>query len=185
VKLYTKTGDKGETGLLYGGRVSKSDPRMEAGGAVDEANSAMGLARALSQDERVKGLLLELQRELFTLGAELATDLAKYDAFLKHFKPITAEMTGRLERHLDELMAEVKLPPSFIIPGASPASAALDIARATVRHAERNIVALKERGLLANQEVLRYVNRLADLLFALARYEDRARPFDLLTGGRR
>lgn len=184
VKIYTKTGDKGQTGLLYGGRVSKADLRVEAYGLVDEANSAMGLGRALSKDARVKEILLHTQRELFTVGAELATEAAERASFLKHFKPVSPEMTAQLERWLDEMIAAVKMPPSFIIPGASPASAAIDVARTTLRTAERRVVALQEADLLANEEVLRYVNRLGDLLFMLARYEDRALPFELLTGAR-
>ena len=185
VKIYTKTGDTGETELLYGGRVSKTDPRVEVYGAVDETVSAMGLARALSRDDRVRALLDDLQRELFTVAAELATDAAAYDRFTTHFKPITAEMTERLETTLDDMMEEVKLPPAFIVPGGSPASAAMDVARTVARRAERRVVDLKDMGLLVNQEVLRYVNRLADLLFMLARYEDRALPPYVLTGGRR
>lgn len=185
VKLYTKTGDAGETGLLYGGRVSKTDPRVEAYGTVDETVSAMGLARALCRDDRVRALLADLQRELFTVAAELATDAQGYDRFTTHFKPVTAEMTERLERTLDDMMDEVKLPPAFIVPGGSPASAAMDVARTVARRAERRVVDLKDLGLLVNYEVLRYVNRLADLLFMLARYEDRALPPEVLTGGRR
>jgi cob(I)alamin adenosyltransferase len=94
-------------------------------------------------------------------------------------------MTERLERALDDMMEEVALPPSFVIPGASPASAAMDVARTIARRAERRVVDLNNLGLLVNPEVLRYVNRLADLLFMLARYEDRALPPDILTGGRR
>ncbi|MSQ11166.1 MAG: cob(I)yrinic acid a,c-diamide adenosyltransferase [Dehalococcoidia bacterium] len=184
VKIYTKTGDKGQTGLLYGGRVPKNDPRVETYGLVDEACSAMGLGRALSNDAKVKEILLHTQRELFTVGAELATDPSARDSFLKHFTPVTSEMTTRLERWIDELDAVVKLPPSFVIPGASPASAAIDVARTALRTAERRIVGLHEAGMLANEEVLRYVNRLADLLFMLARYEDRRLPPELLTGAR-
>lgn len=184
VKLYTKTGDKGETGLLYGGRVSKTDPRVEAYGTVDEANSAMGLARALSKDSQVKEWLVQLQRELFTVGAELATDAKTRDTFLQHFPPVAAEMTARLEGLLDKLEEEVPLPRSFIIPGASPASAALDLARSVLRRAERRAVGLKNQGLLGNDEILRYLNRLNDLLFMLARYEDRHLPMELLTAGR-
>ncbi|MBI2935519.1 MAG: cob(I)yrinic acid a,c-diamide adenosyltransferase [Chloroflexi bacterium] len=184
VKLYTKTGDKGETGLLYGGRVSKTDPRVEAYGTVDEANSAMGLARALSKDSQVKEWLVQLQRELFTVGAELATDAKTRDTFLQHFPPVAAEMTARLEGLLDKLEEEVPLPRSFIIPGATPASAALDLARSVLRRAERRAVGLKNQGLLGNEEILRYLNRLNDLLFMLARYEDRHLPMELLTAGR-
>ena len=183
-KLYTKYGDKGETGLLFGGRVPKTNPRVEAYGSVDEAISALGLARALSHTPRVQEIILDIQRELFTVGAELATEPKAYDTFKAHFKPTTPEMTTRLESLLDELMAEVKLPNAFIIPGASSASAALDMARTILRRAERRTVSLTEQGLLPNGENIRYLNRLSDLLFILARYEDRELPLELLTGAR-
>ena len=181
-KIYTRYGDQGQTGLLYGGRVSKADPRCEAYGTTDEAISTLGLARALSGDPRVKEIVLRVQRELFTLGAELATDPGHYETFLKHFHPTTPEMVTHLEQLLDQFNGEMSLPRSFIIPGASPASAALDTARSTLRRAERRVVELKEKGLLVNDEVLRYLNRLADLVFILARYEDRALPVEALTG---
>jgi cob(I)alamin adenosyltransferase len=162
--------------------VSKADLRCEAYGSVDEAVSALGLARALSQDERVQEVVKEVQRELFTVGAELATDAAEYDKLRKHFSVVTPAMTGRLEQLIDELEAEVTLPRQFIIPGASPASAALDMARSVLRRAERRAVELQERGQLHNAEVLRYLNRAADLLFMLARYQDRAFPPETLSG---
>ncbi len=182
MKVYTKQGDQGETGLLYGGRVSKNDPRTEAYGTVDEAVSLLGLGRALSEDPRVREVLLAVQRELFTLGTELATDPSRYDLLIKHFSPVTAEMVQRLEDSIDELAAQVELPRAFVIPGASAASAAVDAGRAVLRRAERRAVALQEAGLLPNQEVLRYLNRVADLAFMLARYEDRALSPELLTG---
>ena len=183
-QLYTRTGDEGETGLLYGGRVSKADPRVEAYGTVDEAIAALGLARALTEERRVKELLLHLQRELFTVAAELATVPDQYETFQRHFKPITPEFTSRLEESIEELKAAAELPRAFIIPGASGASAALDLARTVLRRAERHTVALKTAGLLANQETLRYLNRMGDLLFILARYQDRGQPLELVTGGR-
>lgn len=182
MKIYTRRGDTGETGLLYGGRVSKADPRTEAYGTIDEAVSALGLARSLSQDARVREIILDLQRELFTVGAELATDVDHYDTFLKHFKPVTAEMVTRLEETMDSLQEEFTLPRAFVIPGASAASGAMDLARSVLRRAERRAVGLHEEGLLKNPEVLRYLNRLADLLFILPRYEDRRLPPELLTG---
>jgi cob(I)alamin adenosyltransferase len=181
-KIYTRYGDEGTTGLLYGGRVSKTDPRCEAYGTTDEAISALGLARSLSEDSKVKEIILQIQRDLFTLGAELATDPGHYKKFLKYFQPTTKTMVTHLENILDSLNAELSLPRSFIIPGASPASAALDIARSTLRRAERLVVGLKETNLLVNDEVLRYLNRLADLVFILARYEDRALTLESLTG---
>ncbi|MFQ5860186.1 MAG: cob(I)yrinic acid a,c-diamide adenosyltransferase [Dehalococcoidia bacterium] len=176
--MYTRTGDTGETQLLFGGRVPKTDPRCEAYGTVDEANAALGMARALSQDARVKELIKQVQRELFTVGSELATDRKHYTTFKAHFQPVTPKMVDRLEGLMDELMAEVQLPPAFIIPGASPASAALDLARTLLRRAERRALELKGKDLLVNPEVLRYLNRLSDLVFVLARYEDRAMPLE-------
>ena len=182
--IYTRRGDSGETGLLLGGRVSKTDPRCEAYGATDEAVSAMGLARALSEDPRVKDVLLMVQREMFTVGAELATDREQYEQLEANFAVVTPEMTARLEALIDELNEQIDLPSNFIVPGASAASSALDMARSRLRAAERRVVFLHERGMLVNAEVLRYVNRLADLLFMLARYEDRALPFEIVTGKR-
>ena len=180
--VYTRTGDEGETGLLYGGRVAKDDPRCEAYGCVDEAVSTMGFARALCADERVKRVLLTTQRELFTVGAELATDPDDYDKLLKHFDVTRPEMVDRLESIIDEMNAELRLPRAFIVPGASAGSAALDLARSTLRRAERRVVALHRSRPSPNTAVLRYLNRLADLLFVLARYEDRALPIELTTG---
>ena len=183
-KVYTKYGDQGETGLLYGGRVSKNDPHTEATGIIDEAVSSMGLARALSQDARVKDTLRDLQRELFTVGAELATDPQRYDMFKRHFKPVTPEMVARCEALMDELGRLAEMPEVFVLPGGSPASAAIDVARCIVRTAERRTVALKEQGKLTNPEILRYLNRLGDLLFVLARYQDRELPLEKVTGER-
>ena len=179
--IVTKRGDGGKTDLLYGGRVSKTDPRTEAGGAVDEAVSALGMARALSGEPLVRSVVDELQRALFTVGAELATDAEHHEKLAEHFKAVSAEMTQALEAHIDALAAEVELPPSFIVPGASPASAALDVARTVLRRAERRAVALHERKPLANREVLRYLNRASDLVFMLARYEDRALPVEVVS----
>ena len=182
MRIYTRTGDTGETRLLFGGRVSKTDPRCEAYGDTDLAVSAMGLARALSQDPRVKEILLRVQREMFTVGAELATDAARYQNLVDNFAVVTPEMVPSLERLIDELDAQMELPNAFIVPGASPASGALDLARSALRAGERRVVALQEQGLLANPEVLRYLNRLSDLLFMLARFEDRRLPVELTTG---
>ena len=184
MRIYTKKGDTGETGLLFGGRVSKSDPRCEAYGSADEAVSAMGLARALCQNERVKEILLAAQREMFAVGAELATDPSHYDNLQANFGVVTSEMVTRLEELIDEASAQVDLPNSFIVPGGSAGSGALDLARSLLRTAERRVVALDEDGKLRNPEVLRYLNRLSDLLFMLARLEDNDLPLELVTGRR-
>jgi len=182
VKIYTRRGDSGETGLLYGGRVSKTDPRCEAYGTTDEAISALGLARALSSSPRVKEIVKQVQQELFAVGVELATNPGEYTTMQRHFEVVSATMVERLERFIDELEAEVQLSRSFIIPGASAASSAMDLARTILRRAERRAVGLKEAGRLVNNELLRYLNRLGDLLFMLARYEDRTLHQEQLTG---
>ena len=171
--IYTKYGDHGQTGLLYGGRVSKANERTEAYGAIDETVSALGLAKALSPCEYVRTHIDRLQRELFTVGAELATDPLEREKLIKHFTVITPEMTVALEHAIDGITAEVKLPPEFIIPGGSPASAAIDVARTALRRAERRAVALYDAGSLDSHELLRYLNRASDFLFMLARYQDK------------
>ena len=183
-RVYTKFGDKGETSLLYGGRVSKNNPHTEAYGITDEAVSAMGLARAMSQDLRVKDILRELQRELFTIAAELATEPDKYELFKQHFKPVTPEMVTNLEHCIDSLEEGVEMPKVFILPGGSPTSAAIDLARCIIRTGERRVVALKEVGMLTNDVIIQYLNRLGDLLFVLARYQDRDLPLEKVTGDR-
>ncbi len=176
--IATKTGDSGDTGLLYGGRVRKTDARVDAYGAGDEAVSALGLARTLCTDERVKALIFEFQQEMFTVNSELATASDSRHLLEKHFPTITAEKTARLDEVLAELEAAVEMPKSFIIPGGSAGSAALDVARTIVRRTERASVALIDSGELKNPEVARYLNRLSDTLFMLARYEDRDLPFE-------
>jgi cob(I)alamin adenosyltransferase len=171
--IVTKQGDGGKTGLLYGGRVSKADPRTEAYGCVDEAISALGLARASSRDARTQAIVLRVQRELFTVGAELATDVRQYAHLRKHFSTVTPGLTQALEKEIAQLEAEVPLPRAFVVPGGTIPAAALDLARTHIRTAERRIVALNEAKQLHNPEVLRYVNRLSDLVFMLARYEER------------
>lgn len=174
--IATRTGDSGDTGLLYGGRVRKTDARVGAYGSGDEAVSALGLARALCTDERVKAHIFEIQQEMFTVNAELATAGDSRHLLEKHFPTITDEKTARLDTLLAELEAEVELPKSFIIPGGSSGSAAIDVARTIVRRTERAAVALIDSGELQNAEVVRYLNRMSDTLFMLARYEDREQP---------
>lgn len=183
-KVYTKYGDKGETSLLYGGRVSKNNVHTEAYGITDEAVSAMGLGRSLSDDQKVKDILRDLQRELFTIAAELATDPDKYELFHQHFKPVTQEMVDNLETIIDSLEEEFTMPQVFVLPGGSPASSAIDMGRTIIRTSERRVVALAEAGQLTNELILTYLNRLGDLLFVLARYEDRELPIERATGDR-
>ena len=170
--MYTGFGDGGETSLLYGGRVSKADPRCEAYGALDEAVSAMGLGRALSLKQDVRDILLGLQKEAFTVGGEIAIDTDFYPKFLEHFQKVTPDMVDKLEETTDALTARIEPPREFIMPGGSAAGAAIDLARSTVRRAERRTVELMDSGLLTNTEIPRYLNRLSSLLFVLARYEE-------------
>lgn len=173
MSIYTGTGDQGDTGLVYGDRLSKADPRLEACGTIDEATSALGLARSLCRSDRVREPLLSLQQELFVVGRELATLPRKYPRLKKERQTIAPEQVERLERLIDELVAEHPLSRGFVVPGSTPGSAALDLARTITRRAERRVVALKEAGQLPNPDLLRYLNRLSDLLYVLARYEAR------------
>jgi len=167
-RIYTKTGDDGTTGLLYGGRVPKDDAATEAYGTADEAVAVLGQARA-SADPALAEEILALQRELFVVGADLATNPAERSKLQPGVSLVTVEMTERLEARIDELVAERALPQAFIVPGANAASAALDLARSVIRRAERNVVAMEREGREVNPEVRRYLNRLSDLVFVLAR----------------
>jgi cob(I)alamin adenosyltransferase len=170
VRIYTRRGDDGSTGLLYGSRVSKADPAAEAYGTVDETVADLGVARALATAS-MKDLILRLQRDLFVVGAELAPNPDQRSKLEPGVSLVTTEMAERLEAEIDASVEAHPLPKEFIVPGATPASAALDVARATCRRAERRAVALRETGHEVNPDALRYLNRLSDLLFVLARAE--------------
>lgn len=164
MKIYTRTGDAGETSLFDGTRVTKSDTRVAAYGDVDELNACLGLARAQLNDEQLVEMLERLQRDLFALGARLADPAHKIAGRVTK-AAVTAEDVARLEGWIDTLEAE--LPPlrRFILPGGSPAGATLHVARTVCRRAERAIIDLE--GL--DRDLLIYVNRLSDLLFVMAR----------------
>jgi cob(I)alamin adenosyltransferase len=170
-RIYTKTGDDGTTGLLYGGRIPKDDLVTEAYGTTDEAVAVLGLARSLTEDPAMQADLLALQRELFVVGADLATNPRERKKLDAEVSLVTERMVKRLERRIDDLVEERPLPQVFIVPGANPASAAIDIARAVIRRAERDVVALEHAQREVNPEVRRYLNRLSDLLFVLARWQ--------------
>ncbi len=142
-RIYTKTGDDGSTGLLYGGRISKADLATDAYGTTDEAVAALGLARSLCEDPDLREDLLVLQRELFVVGADLAANPAKRKKLDEGVSLVTDDMVRRLEQRIDDLVAQRPLPQVFIVPGANPASAALDLARSVVRRAERRVVELE------------------------------------------
>lgn len=172
VKIYTKTGDDGSTGLLYGGRVQKDELRTEAYGTSDEVVAALGVARAECRDRDLGALILRLQRELFVVGAELAANPAAWTKLKPGQTLVTVEMTGALEAVIDEHTARFAMPEEFVVPGESRTSAALDLARAVVRRCERLVVRMTRDEMLPDAECRRYLNRLSDLLFVLAREEE-------------
>ncbi|MGH2957541.1 MAG: cob(I)yrinic acid a,c-diamide adenosyltransferase [Solirubrobacterales bacterium] len=178
VKIYTRKGDDGTTSLWYGGRVPKDDARTEAYGSVDEANSALGLARSLcgGDEAELSADILKVQEELFVAGAELATAPEAADRLEGRVSRVTEEMATELEALIDRYMEQVELPPQFVIPGGTQLSAALDLARSAIRRAERRVVALKDSGQLASTAVLHYLNRASDLVYAMARYADEPDP---------
>lgn len=173
MRIYTRKGDTGTTGLLFGGdRVSKADLRTDAYGTTDEAVSALGLARAALPRGDLADLVLRLQRELFVVGAELATHVDRRGRLSDGVSRVTAPMVSALEHEIDALEAGHPMPAEFVIPGESMPGAALDLARTTIRRAERRCVALAGEGGLPDSEVVRYLNRLADLVFVMARAAD-------------
>src|SRR5260221_7296399 len=166
-KVTTGTGDTGYTGLLGAQRVPKYDPRPETFGTVDEATSALGLARAATADATAREIIIHVQRDLYVLMAELATPPENLDAIGMR---ITPDHVSWLEATEEQLKSEVAIPNKFVIPGDSLDGAALDLARTIIRRAERMAARLLHDGVIANGDVLRYLNRLSDLVFILARY---------------
>jgi len=154
---------------MGGQRIPKSGPRPEAYGTLDEASSVLGIARASATRPKTKEIILSIQKDLLLLGAELAT--APQDVQRYPYK-ITKDQVGRLERLIEELQEHTVIGKEFILPGATMASAAIDLGRAVIRRAERKAVRLLQEKIITNGEVLRFLNRLADLLFTLARYEE-------------
>jgi cob(I)alamin adenosyltransferase len=179
MRIYTRKGDTGTTGLLFGGdRISKADLRTDAYGTADEAVSALGLARASmgAATDRTEALLqaltVRLQRELFVLGAELATHVDRRSRLKPGETLVTPQMVSALEAEIDSLEAANPMPAEFVLPGETMPGAALDLARSTVRRAERRAVALAAEGGLPESQAVPYLNRLADLLFVMARAAD-------------
>ncbi|MBI3791835.1 MAG: cob(I)yrinic acid a,c-diamide adenosyltransferase [Gemmatimonadetes bacterium] len=168
MKIYTRTGDEGDTGLFGGGRVLKDDPRVEAYGAVDELNAALGMARSVEMMPRVDEVLAPVQRDLFAIGALLATpDHEKMREQLAKARIDDARI-AELERAIDGGEAELEPLKAFILPGGTPKAAALHVARTVCRRAERRVITL-QRTVPLPQLAIIYLNRLSDLLFVLAR----------------
>jgi cob(I)alamin adenosyltransferase len=170
VRIYTRRGDDGTTGLLYGGRVRKDDAAIELNGAVDEAQAALGVARAQAvRESELDSLLVELERDLWVLMAEVATAPQNRHKLLPGSSLVTGEMVDRLEARMDELSERFAMPAEFIVPGENPRSAALDLARTVVRRAERLAVGRLPAG---ESHAARYLNRLSDLVWVMARWQE-------------
>jgi cob(I)alamin adenosyltransferase len=175
VKIYTRTGDGGETGLFDGSRVSKHAPRVEAYGEVDELNAILGMALSfIREDEELRTCLLDIQRDLFVVGAHLADPTARVEAKRGDKARLTEEKMSQLESWIDRF--EEELPPlrQFILPGGSKGGATLHMARTVCRRAERRIVALGQQ-VEVSPVLIAYMNRLSDFLFVAARVENRRR----------
>jgi cob(I)alamin adenosyltransferase len=170
MSIVTKTGDEGTTGLMYNRRVPKSHPRVEAYGAVDELNAALGLARATTREALVCEQLERTQRDLVVLMGEIATAVEDLPRYVKDgHSLVSADMTARLDCLVKEIEAKPLQYRDWVMPGANVGSAALDLARTTCRRAERRVCSLREAGELHNPEIIVYLNRLSDLLWLLAR----------------
>lgn len=177
MKIYTRKGDDGTTGLWYGGRVAKSDGRPDAYGTLDEAASQLGLARAAARDDAgLHADIVAVQTDLFIAGAELATAPEAAGRLEPGVSKVTQDMVDRLEPLIDAYMDQVTLPPKFVLPGGTELSARLDVARTSIRRAERRVVELKLAGELPDDTVLHYLNRASDLVYAMARYADEPDP---------
>jgi cob(I)alamin adenosyltransferase len=171
MSIVTKTGDKGMTGLMYGRRVPKSHPRVEAYGCVDELNAAMGMARATAKENFVGENLLMIQKDLVTVMGELATAVEDLPRYVKDgYSLVTPELTAKLDKLAAEIEAQNVSFKGWATPGANVHSAALDMARTICRRAERRVCALQEADQLQNAEIIIYLNRLADLLWLFARW---------------
>ena len=175
MKIYTRKGDDGTTGLLYGGRVPKDSPAIAVNGAVDEAQAALGLARALATgddrepDPELDDLLVRLERELYVLMAEVATAPGNRSKLEPGRTLVTAEMVSSLETDIDRLTGRFSMPTEFVVPGGTRTAAALDVARTVVRRAERLAIAL---DLSAESQIGPYLNRLSDLVWTMARWQE-------------
>ena len=169
MKIYTRDGDEGETGLLYGGKVSKDSPLPEAYGTVDEAQAILGLVRTeCEKDSDLEQKIIHIERDLYVLMAELATDPSKHDKLESGKNKVNEEMINFLEKFIDEISSRFELPQEFVIPGQNRISALIDVARTVVRRAERRTISCEIKDSL----VVPYLNRLSDLLWAMARWQE-------------
>ena len=172
VKIYTRKGDDGSTALWYGGRVPKHHGRTDAYGSLDEAGSALGVARALCDDTELAADILRLQDDLFIAGAELATAQEAAGRLEDGVSRVTEAMVLEIEARIDHYMDRVELPPKFVIPGGNQLSAQLDVARTVIRRAERRVSLLATEGELASETLIHLLNRASDYAYAMARFAD-------------
>jgi cob(I)alamin adenosyltransferase len=169
MKIYTRKGDDGTTGLYGGGRVPKDSAAPEAYGTVDEAQAALGLARAAAaKGGELDGILVHLERDLWVLMAELATEVENAHKLVDGATRVTVEMVAALEGRIDDLTARFEQPTEFVVPGETEVAARLDVARTVVRRAERRAMAVAAEG----SQVVPYLNRLSDLVWTLARWSE-------------
>ena len=177
MSIVTKRGDRGTTALMYNRQVSKCHPRVEAYGAVDELNAALGLARAAAVHDGLRERLPTVQKDLVLLMGELATAPEDLPRYVKGgHAPVSPAMTASLESWISELESANVSAKGWVMPGANMASAALDVARTVCRRAERRACALQDAGQLDNTEIVTYLNRLSDLLWLLARSVEAKQP---------
>jgi cob(I)alamin adenosyltransferase len=174
-KPYTRTGDTGETGLFYGGRVRKDDAGPEAYGACDEACAALGLVRAINTDPGLEIVLKKLQRDLFVVGAELATAPENRSKLEPGETSVSEKMVRSLEDLIDAVIEHTDPPRAFVLPGQNALAAQLDYARTVIRRAERAVVSAHRSGWVSNDNLLAYVNRLGDFVYVLARWQEHSR----------
>ena len=178
MKIYTRRGDDGTTGLLYGGRVAKSSPLPSAYGSVDEAQAALGVARAAAgRGGELDRMLVQIEADLWVLMAELATDPSNRHKLEAGRSLVTPEMVTALEARIDDLSDRFEPPTEFVVPGADVVSAQLDVARTVVRRAERDVLAAVEAlaggaSPIEGSQVVAYLNRLSDLLWTMARWQE-------------
>jgi len=173
MSIATRTGDQGTTALMYGRRVSKCHPRVEAYGCVDELNAALGLARVAATHEFVCENLLLIQKDLIILMGELATAVEDLERYVKDgYSLVTDKLTEKLDRLIREIETQSVSYKGWATPGANPSAAALDLARTVCRRAERRVCALQDASQLQNSEIIVYLNRLADLLWLFARWAE-------------
>lgn len=171
-RIYTKLGDDGSTGLLFGGRVSKADALIDVVGSVDETVAALGLARASAADEELRASILQIQRELFVVAADLVASPRARDRLEPGISLVSAGMVTDVEQRIDHAIQAHPLPEVFVVPGEDVASASLDLARTVVRRAERRLVEHRRSapsGAVINPHAAKYLNRVSDLIYALAR----------------